>query len=223
MKTRPQKYLCLAIAFCLLGCDRDQLPAPSNRSSKSTTQPVSAVATTRPTTQELLAGAGKALALAPMPLKTDVPASWHIDPGEGTIPSLVGFSPHGPVKIQLMQIPTEFTDKTLPLMDKQLSKQAAESGGKVEDKPLRQLGDGPAKVRQTLEIKPDMLIERDGKLVHAPVMDWAVDVYLPMGKTYMQYTLHFDSLPLDQYRQDKEFLEKIVGTLRYAAPASSTS
>ena len=222
MKLHPRKFLCLAIALCLLGCDRDKLPAPSDRSSKSTTQPASPVATKRPTTQELLADPGQSLALAPMPLKIDVPKSWHIEPGEGTIPSLVGFSPHGSIKIQLMEIPTDFSDKTLPLMDKQLSKQAADSNGKVEDKPLRPLGDGPAKVRQTLELKPDMLIERDGKLVHTQVMDWAIDVYVPMGKTYMQHTLHFDSLPLDQYRQDKEFLEKIIGTLRYTAPAVST-
>jgi len=209
----------LSLLLLASGCDRSsQTTAPSKTDTKpSTTQPSTDTPTIRPTTQSLLEGKRKSLTLASLPLVMDVPESWTIESPTGDTSWLQGPAPHGDVHIQMMSQGTPFTSSTLALMDEQMKKDAAASQGKTNVKPLRNIGSG-AKAREQLELSEGTIVSADGTPSKARLMDWTITVYVPQDKNYTMNLLHFAMLPADQYQQDKDFLEKIVGSLKYEAP-----
>src|SRR5205807_2797935 len=126
--------------------------APSAAKRDASTQPATdAAASTRPTTQDLLTGERTSLKLGSLPLVMDVPKSWKVESPTGGGEWLQGPTPHGQVRIQLTSQGTPFTSSTLNLMDEQMNKEAAASGGKVIAKSLRNIGLG-AKAREQLEV-----------------------------------------------------------------------
>jgi hypothetical protein len=210
----------LSLLVLLSGCDRNsQTSAPSKTDSKPTStqpSPDATTATTRPTTKALLEDKRKALALGSLPLVMDVPESWNMESPAGSSAWLQGPTPHGQVRIQVTSQGTPFNSSTLNLMDEQMKKEAAASEGKTVVKPLRNIGSG-AKAREQLDLGDGTIFNANGNPTRARIMDWTIEVYVPQDKSYTMDLLHFAMLPADQYQQDKDFLEKIVSSLRYDA------
>lgn len=218
--TRLATSLVLA-CLALWGCDRSDStppPPPPRPPTPPPTQPSQSTATTRPTTQALLTGPRKPRVLGPLPLVMEVPESWKIETPPGSAISwLDGPTPHGHVHIELTSQGTPFNSRSLTLMDEQARKEAATKGANAPQvTPLHSVG-GTARAREQREVRPGTVLDEDGTPRKTEVMDWSIEVYIGQDTGYTLDMLHFAMLPLDQYQQDKDFLERIVGTLRYDA------
>ena len=209
----------LSLAILFGGCDKRSqtyVPPTAPSTAKGKTANTQPALTSRPTTQDLESGARKHLFLGALPLALDVPESWSMDNSGGSSAWLQGPSPHGEIRIQVTSQGTPFTTAALGLMDQQATKTAAESKGAIQVKPLRSIGSG-AKAREQREVQMGTVITADGKPSQGQIMDWTVEVYVPQDQSYILDLLHFSMLGTKQYEEDKEFLEKIVSSLRYDA------
>jgi hypothetical protein len=182
-------------------------------------------ATTRPSTQELVSGGRKSVVLGTLPLRMMVPESWEIEKLGDSI-SLQGPTPKGSVRIRLSQVlqqsgplagsPVVFTKETLELRERKAKKDAAASNGTLELIPLHQLGMS-AQVMERRETYEGQVRGFDGEPQPAKMMDWTVEVYVPQEQNYELDLLHFSTISVAQYTQDKDFLENLLGTLHYDA------
>jgi hypothetical protein len=192
-------------------------PGPPATVPTLTTQPAAgaAPAATRPTTQELISAPRKSLVLGGFPLRLDVPPGWKLTT-VGTATYLEGEAPHGEVRIQLVPQGQYYKPDTVAAMEKQARAQAAADPENVQVIPLRGIG-GTAKMMERREIQHLTVRRDDGKDEKVDRMEWMLRVFVPQEPDYGVDVLSFTGLSVEQYKQDKEFLEGVLKTLRYDA------
>ena len=194
------------------GCDekRDLPPPPP-----ATAPAAIATASTRPTTQELVAGNRKRVALGSPVLTIEVPASWK-DTVTDHARWIEGYTPHGEVRLLVSSRGEQYGLTTIAAMEKKARSEAQADPEHLTVIPFRPLS-GAAKAMERREILALPLLRGDGSREVVKTMDWSVEAFIPADKQFTIELLHFYDLTLAQYLQDKEFLEQIVNSLRYDA------
>ena len=185
----------------------------------------------RPTTQELIKGSRKRLALTPLPFSVSVPTSWKIDSlGSGSITVLTGPTPSGEAQIQLTSRAT-MKKEDLEVVERAAKKEATQPSTEASNKTVkaefRKLGEVEIFERQALGMSgPLTITNSDGteKTENATNFKWTVMMFVPQGTEYARHEMNFVALTAEQYKQDKELLEGILNSLQYepgnAAPAT---
>jgi hypothetical protein len=187
-----------------------------------------------PTTQELMSGARKSIRLADYPLTLRVPQSWELKSwGDGQIFLVAGPASSGEINLQ-------FTNpmSSRPVLDVALGEAIKKAKAEADAKAhpfnkveMRDLNDG-AKVLEERMISTRFV---DGKLppeqmgevevgpglttrgvVNPHMMKWTFTVFIPEGEgKYQTRALNFMGLQMSEFARDREFLERLMGTLKY--------
>jgi len=217
--------------------DRSDVPADlaQPRPDERATEPTQTPATSRPTTQELVASSRTAMTLDVLPLTLQVPPQWKITRRSTSSLPLVwleGPAPAGDVqialKVQEPMIPPKF--EQLLLGTRREIERASEPNTQLT---IRQLGPATIIERRTVGIPfearaldPTGMPLRDPSGVEltrtVTPMRWRISVYAPGEGLMNHYELNFIDLEKPQYDADRKFLEDILSTLRFAGEGAAT-
>jgi hypothetical protein len=179
-----------------------------------------------PTTQELLKGPRKRIALSPLPVSAEVPQGWSIVSPAGTsFTFLQGPLPEGgEVHIQLTHKPPLWTDEKSPMtMDERLEllKEAAQKEQKasprtIKSVDLRSIGQVKIFEKQSLfQPVSDSELNEEGKPISVPLQyHWTITFFVPHDKTYQSYEMNFLDLTEKQYATNHDFLHSIIDSLK---------
>jgi hypothetical protein len=220
----------------IVGCDRDAgSPAaatpsagdPSAERQPATTNPMEAAnreptaLSRRPTTQQLAEGATKVVPVSVVPLNVRVPESWElVTVGDiGGLLTLEGWAPNGYVQLRMaarQSIPVDTFDGFV----KSAEADAKSKGDKLKKFQVRP-GDPMTIIERQIagDRGPMPHTDEHGNMVdrEATPLRWSYLVFLKKENKYDGYELWFDALSLEQYEQDREFLQKIMDSLTYDA------
>ena len=212
-------FLTVTAASMFLGCDdkRDAIPPVI-------TPPTSAPATSeaRPTTQALLTEPRQQISLggSTFKLQIEIPKSWKLTP-VGTSSFLEGLTPHGDVMIQVHMLEFPVKENGMLAMERRARATASSQPATLEVSPLRQVG-GTARVMESREILRNISIQRAPDVIeHGNRVDWIVKAFVPLDTDFHVITLTFSGLSLELYQQDREFLDRIIGSIHYDATGGS--
>jgi hypothetical protein len=210
------------------GCD-DAPSAPPDLTESSTSQ--SSDEPAAPTTQELLAGPRKALALSSLPLMAQVPQSWSIQTLNGSSTTLLeGPSPGGLVQIQLATRPPIAPDKLQVILSRAIKEQTDKPQTvKVLDvKPMPDVPGAQILERQSVgRTMPSVPLNVEGTQLSKPetLYSWTITYFIPQGDAFDPYELNFVGLTAEQFQSGQEVLRKIIDSVTYtgvpATPATS--
>ncbi len=202
---------CLALG----GCDPAPLPAPP------ATAPSSAAveAEVRPTTQALLTGDYKSFSLPGIPLHVQAPASWTFTQA-GPLTMLEGPTPVDHAAIAFNVRETVPLDRFASLVAR-LQTESMESGSKILRAEVRMAGNVQILDRQ-ISSKSATIVPTDVNGVPTagamPIaitpLHWTMTYFVPVGDGFERYELNFVGLTAEQYEADKDFLEKIIRSVR---------
>ena len=192
----------------------------------------------RPTTQELLTGPTRTLRLAEFPLTLDVPQSWNLKTSDTGILMVAGPASSADVEIHLSNPGLRVVQAGQ--LDAVLAKMKAEADAKphpFNKVEMRDLGDGVKVLEQRMistrfvdgklpeERVEDIVIGDPAKgpvvttrgVVNPHMMQWTLTIYIPEGtdNKYATRALNFMMLQASEFKRDREFLEKVVGSLKY--------
>ena len=212
---------CVGWGIFLIGCERRPHPqAAATPEAASTSQPEPA----RPTTQELMNGPMKKLILPGMQLSLQVPSSWKIQL-EGSLTFLQGPTPTDGAMIELAQRESMRPDQLDVLLTgiKREQEQHPETIKQAEMhdfgnmKVIEQFSVTPTTTNPKIDAKGEGVVDAQGNLVTVTItpVHWKLTVLVPFEKVFTRYELNFIDLTDEQYTTDKEFLKKIVSSLRY--------
>ena len=209
----------LLLAGTFTGCDEAPVAPPE----LLTTPPPPAETTSRPTTQELLEGPRRSIALGAMPLSVQAPPGWSVKTMDGTSATfLEGPTPTGDASIKLSDRAATKPDK-LEILAAGAKKEREQFPDSIKLAEMRDIRGG-AKVLER---------QRVGKLMtpalsepgvkESPPFSWTITVFVPRGNDYETHELNFVNLTADQYETDKALLRGIVESIAVngAAPESS--
>ena len=215
MDWRSRRWIGSAVLLALAaGCD-DKRDVPVIPPTPPATQPSTAAAS-RPTTKDLLEGPRKPLLLGAFKLVMEVPTSWNLN-AVGSATWLEGDAPHGEVRIQLAVQGAPLKAESITALEKKTREEALAHPDDLELVALRNIG-GTAKKMERREIMRDLTVTReDGRKDHIDRVDWSVMVFVPEQQQFNLEVLNFSGLSLQQYQEDREFLERILRTLHYDA------
>ena len=226
-------FVLLLCGGLLFACEERTSVPPEVLEQAQKTQQQADAKSKVPTTQELLTGPRSRTALIPLPLTMDLPPGWgrfeDVNQAGLKLPNLLqGYTPSGAVEIEL---------RPRPAMKKEDLERMVEGGRKeMQEKPqqilkfeLRDLSQMKILERQSVG-EPRPLTTYDAQnqphtTTESP-FNWVVSALVPSGDAYQVYELSFLGLTKSQYDKDKEFLNDILGTLRYAgdgAPPPTTA
>ena len=231
------------VAGALAGCDdKDDGISPEVLAAQEKAQrQLKELAKTPPlpTTQELLGGARKRIRLADYPLSLEVPQKWDLKSwGNGQIFLVGGPASSGDIDIQLTNPLSNRPIDPVALDDAiKKAKQEADAKphpyNKVE---LRELNDGAKVLEQRMistafvngKLPPEQIGETvigdpskgpavtTRAVLNPHMMKWIFTVYLPEPENkYSTRVLNFSTLQMSEFQRDREFLEKMMGTLKY--------
>lgn len=215
--------------------------AQAQRQQREREQRQAALATTHatPTTQELMKEPRRPLKLGAFPLVVDAPASWKVGSlfGSGQILALQGPATSGDISVQLTEQGPLVVDKAIDVTFESAKREAASKPLPVNRVELRPLG--PGKVLEQRMLSGGLVNGRPPEelwgesdtgvrdpqtgqnvttrsLIKPVLLKWNLTVFLPAapGKWSVR-SLNFMSLRLAEYEQDREFLEQLMGSLRY--------
>jgi len=208
-----------ALVGCVAGCNNKPAAPPPQEQAQTQDKNKSG-----PTTQEIAQAPRSLLSLGVIPLSVKVPAGWKVQsPDDGQSMFLQGPAPHGDIAIALSRRPEA---------DKKLMDTIIATGEKSHhDDPTTFL-------RADKQKSPELTLFQTQKIYrprgsgppdasgHAnplpPLLDWTVSVFVPSGGgKYRDYELNFVGLTLQQYDQDKEFLNSVVNSISYTPSADS--
>jgi hypothetical protein len=211
-----------------LGCDD---PAPQG--AIQTQQPPAAAAAAAesardvPTTQELVGGPRKTMALGPIPLTLRVPESWKIEVTSGAS-LLTGHTPSSQgdkdkISIQLTSRSSMTQEQVDRMLDGAKKEQQAKPQAilKVEVRPL---GNVRVYERQSVgEPRPYTTFDARNQphTTTEQMFNWTISVLAPFEGAFQVYELNFVGLTKSLYDKDAEFMRGILNTLQYGAPAPS--
>ena len=171
---------------------------------------------TRPTTQELQTAARKVIKLGSFPLTMEVPPTWKIEAiGSGVW--LEGETPHGDARIQLAAQGASLKLEAVIAMDKGARAKAASQPTSLEVSPLKPLNNaGTVQKMEKREILRHLPITlENGSVDYVDRVDWSILVFVPQDRGFNIDLLSFSGLSLEQYQQDREFLEHIIRSMQY--------
>ncbi|HEX8520923.1 MAG TPA: hypothetical protein VF669_01620 [Tepidisphaeraceae bacterium] len=227
---RNRMILGMLAALILIGACDDRTSVPQNVQDAATkAQADAAKGPQRPTTQELLTGPKKRLALTPLPFSAQVPGSWRVETlASGSLTVLTGPTPSGEAQVQLSSRSLTSKDE-LGVIQRAAKKELAttQAGTKhVLKADFRKLGDAELFERQAVG-QPGPLVVTDlnnqEHTVTATPYTWTITLFVPKGDSYAKFELNFLGLTAEQYKQDKALLDQIVNSLAHdptAAPAT---
>jgi hypothetical protein len=184
-----------------------------------------------PTTQELSKEPRQPLKLGAFPLVVDAPKSWKVGSllGSGRILALQGMATSGDIAVQLIDQEQLVVDKAIDVTFENAKREAASKPLPVNRVELRPLGPGKVLEQRMLSgslvngrppeeiwAESDTGIPGEKHPVNPVLLKWNFTVFLPAGKDkWSVRSLNFLSLRLAEYEQDREFLEQLMGSLRY--------
>jgi len=223
--------------------DSDSTPeavrAQAQRQQREQRQAALATTHPTPTTQELMKEPRRPLKLGAFPLVVDAPASWKVGSlfGSGQILALQGPATSGDVAIQLIEQGPLVVDKAIDLTFESAKREAASKPLAVNRVELRPLGPGKVLEQRMLsgglvnghppeevwgESDTGIRDPQTGQnmttrsLIKPVLLKWNFTVFLPAGEgKWSVRSLNFMSLRLAEYEQDREFLDQLMGSLRY--------
>jgi hypothetical protein len=233
-----------AISGIGLACDdKPDIPPEAVEASRVQQNPLPA-SKPAPTTQELLTGQKVKFRLADLPLTLDVPKDWGLKSegeGAGITIRLEGPASSGTIAIQLS---AQLNPSDQPITKARVEQIVAETKKETNAKPypinrveLRDVG--PLKVLEHRMISskdfkggklpPDVWGETmiknektgETKMVRTilnPVLvKWNFTVFVPTSAAdkYNARSLTFIGLGVSEFEKDKEFLERLMGSLKY--------
>jgi hypothetical protein len=169
----------------------------------------------RPTTQELLSGERKTSRLSSPVLTMEVPISWK-DSATDNAHWIEGPTPKGQVRLQMTSSGTALLEATVNAIEKKAKAEAVKNPDKMTVVPLHPIGGG-AKAMERREVISASVPGADGTTTNSTVVDWSIEIFVPSDKQFTLELLHFNNIPVDQYLQDKTFLEGLLRSLRYDA------
>ena len=215
----------IAVAIALLagiivaGCDESPVAPPPELLKNP--QPAEA-ATSRPTTQQLLEGPRKPLALAAMPLTVRVPVGWSIRNMDGTsVTFLEGPTPAGDASIQLSERAVTKADK-FDIVVNGAKRELAEHPDTIRMAELRDIAGAKVLERQRVGRLTNPNLTEPGEKA-SPPFTWTITVFVPRGADYETYELNFIGLTVDQYEADKSLLRGIIDSLTVSGAGATTS
>jgi hypothetical protein len=227
-----------------LGCDdSNELPPEvvrareqQERERRQAALPASRPA---PTTQQLMAEERRPLKLGTFPLVVDAPKSWTVGSlgGSGQIITLSGPATSGEIVIQLVEQGRILPDMAIESTLEAAKREAAAKPYPVNRVDLRAFGPGKLLEQRVLSGtfengKPPAEIWGDidtgikdprtqGNIttrgvVNPRMLKWNFTLFTPASKDRsLVRGLNFMSLKLSEFEQDREFLEQLMGSLRY--------
>jgi len=192
-----------------------------------------------PTTQQLMTEERRPLRLGAFPVVVDAPKSWKVGSlfGSGQIITLGGPATSGDIEIQLVEqnqlLPniaiekrlesakTEAASKPLPVNrvtlrpfgPGKLLEQRMLSGNFENGKPpVEIVGDVDTGIKDPRTGAP--LMKQD--VINPRILRWNFTLFLPADKDKSSVReLNFMSLRFSEFEKDKEFLEQLMGSMRY--------
>ena len=204
------------------GCDDAPAPPPHLVADRPAAEPHEAE-TTRPTTQELLAGPRKPIPLGELPLTVQAPAAWTLKTLNGTTHVLLeGPTPAGEASIQLNVRPTTSGPK-LELILNGAKKELERFPQSIKMVELRPIRGGQVLEQQRVGEMPRTLPDDDPNVKPSRPMNWTITVFVPHGADHKTYELNFVGLTADQYETDKPLLRGIVDSITVDAAAAEAS
>jgi hypothetical protein len=220
-----------SIAAAIVGaCDDPTPQATVQTPPPPPTAPDNAATTSSlkiPTTQELVAGTRKVLALGPIPLTLRVPESWQIDVKGASL--LTGHTPSSQgdkdkISIQLTSRPSMTQEAVDRMLDGAKKEQQAKPQSilKVEVRPLG--GNVRVYERQAVgEPRPYTFYDAQNQphTSTEQMFTWTISVLAPFEGAFQVYELNFVGLTKSLYDKDAEFLKGILNTLAYGSPPPS--
>ena len=220
IRCAPVAAAAIALAgFTGLGCDEPPKPPVI-------VQPVPPPDATppRPTTQELLEGPRKPLALGDLPLTVQAPTGWAVKPLQGTSQILLqGPTPSGEAFIQLNVRPTTPAPK-LDVIISGAKKELQQFPQSIKLVDVRDIAGGKVLERQRVGQVPRPSPEDPPDLKPSAPFNWTITVFVPRGSDYETHELNFVGLTADQYEMDKALLRGIVESISVsgAGPADGS-
>ncbi len=127
-----------------------------------------------------------------------------------------GPTPKGQVRLQMTSIGNAMQETTVNAIEKKAKSDAAKNPEKLTVVPLHPIGGG-AKAMERREVVTAPVPREDGTMENSTVIDWSIEIFVPSDKQFTLELLHFGNIPIDQYLQDKTFLEGLLKSLRYDA------
>jgi hypothetical protein len=211
-------YAFAAVATAFVGCNDKPDDLPTTPPPKPATQPAPAPATApvRPTTQQLLEAPRKAIVLGSFKLTLEVPPGWEVN-SPGSSAFLEGSTPHGEVRIQLAAHGAPLKNNAITAMEKRARDEAAKQPTELEVVPLRNIGGTARKLERREFLRNLAITGDDGTVRHVDRVDWQIMAFVPEGEDFAVDVLNFTGLSIEQYQQDKQFLEHVLSTLHYDA------
>ncbi len=221
--------LVAAAALFLSACDdKPEVPPAVLEQAKKQTEDATKPANKRPTTQALLSGKRSRTALVPLPLTMDLPPGWGQlnEPGIKVSANLLqGYTPSGgEVQIQLSNR-AAIKQEDLDLMIAGGKKEMAEKPKEIIKFEMRSLGANKVLERQSVG-HPAPFTTYDADMqphtTEESAFNWTITVLVPNEGAYQRYELNFIGLTKSQYDKDKDYLNSVVDTLRYATDTTPT-
>ena len=192
-----------------------------------------------PTTQELTSAPRKSLRLADYPLSLQVPQSWELKSwSNGQILLVGGMASSGEVNIQLTN-----PLSNRPVQSEALEQAIKDAKARADAKPhpfnrveMRELNDGAKVLEERIistafvngklppETMGEVVIGDPGRgpavttraVVNPHMMKWEFTVFIPEGSNkYATRALIFMGLQMSEFQRDREFLERMMATLKY--------
>lgn len=212
--------MALLCGWAGMGCDRPAPPPP-----KLTAPPPAATQEVRPTTQELLSGPYKRIALPGMPLSVQVPESWKIEIGKDYPATfLAGPSPSGQARIQLSK-PDSFTFK-----QEQIDAIVAKAKKEMADNPKDYRKVESRMVGRMLVIEKLWITESSSPQVDAQgavIYDdkgkpltltlrpahWTLTAFIPNADAFSRFELSLIDKLEEEFVQDERLLARIYNSL----------
>ncbi len=190
-----------------VGCEDDSLPVSAPVEDPSTQIPPPA---TRPTTQSILEGPRKAISLKLLPFTIEAPEAWKIenhDTRNESVTMLEGPMVNDEAHITLGLRET-MSGEILRNYTNRLKK---------EDETLKKIG-GSVTIREIGDIRIIDLRRPPSTASTKPSedpMEWRITLLYSSGLGHDQYELKFIGLTVESYEANKEWLTKMLDTLRY--------
>ena len=212
-----QGWLGLATVLCIaLGCEKSAPPPPppqANQAPPSATEEPASAPAPAPTTQELMNGKYKTIALTPLPLTVTAPESWEWKSlavkDNPELRLLNGPTPDGSTaRITLLTGSSVSPEKLEVYLNG--AKRAATRESNVTCN-VRSAGD-----MKILEVEKIPAFSS----VTETYVDWKITCFVRGDLDYASYTLDVIGLTPAQLEKSKDLYRKVFDSLAYKAPAN---
>jgi hypothetical protein len=208
---------CIALV-CMVGCEQEPPMPPWDEPQLHEPEPEPEPEPERPTAEQLLRGPRQRIQLEPLPLAVHAPEGWEVRALRGQVVFLQGPTPAGEVQIHLNSRPTMRSDQFELLIAG--ARAELEENADILRLELEQIGNMQVLHRQVVEPLPENGFVPEPQPDDLEVdlgtpLRWTIAVFIPRNDHFEVYELNFIGLSVEQYEQDRELLDSIIGSLEY--------